>query len=258
MTSIVYKPIGFTPLDLVKQFKIDNNITGKCAYAGRLDPMAHGKLVILHGDDLKKMDEITKKDKRYRFRMVLGISTDTTDILGLIDNSLNPKLLMELTEEVIESVKLHAQSFNNLEYNQEYHQFSSMTIEIDGKKQPMWKMFSDKSIDKATITIPKKTVNIYELNLLNCYKMSSIELKSLIDTNLSQLTSENFRLDDIKRCWNHYFSNFNDFNQDIFYYVLEYDAFVSSGTYIRQLVKDIGLKSNLPTMVIEIYRYETL
>lgn len=251
MAVIVYKPIGKTPLEVLQEYKLTNQISGTCAFSGRLDPMAHGQLMILYGDQLKRSEYYNKKDKKYKFRMLIGISTDTTDILGLIDNTTDPKLI---DETIIRDLILEVTNdYDNKEYYQEYHKFSSMRVDIDNIKTPLWKIFSDKSIDSTNIIIPKKKVSIYSLTNLSIAKMDSLELKTLIDTNLSLITDKSkFRLDEIRTSWDNYFDN----NKDKQYYVLEYDTHVSSGTYIRQLVKDIGKKMGIPTMVIEIYRYE--
>lgn len=50
----IYKPIGVTPFELVQKFKLDNKIDGKVSFSGRLDPMAHGEMVLLTGDEIQK------------------------------------------------------------------------------------------------------------------------------------------------------------------------------------------------------------
>ena len=45
----IYKPIGKTPLEIIKMIKKNykHYENSKMSYAGRLDPMAHGILIIL-------------------------------------------------------------------------------------------------------------------------------------------------------------------------------------------------------------------
>jgi len=52
------------------------------AYAGRLDPMAHGVLVLLVGEENKKREKYEKFVKEYLFQCIFGVATDTYDILG--------------------------------------------------------------------------------------------------------------------------------------------------------------------------------
>jgi tRNA U55 pseudouridine synthase TruB len=256
----VYKPIGKTPLEIVNEFKIKNNLDPiiTVAYSGRLDPMAHGQLVLLTGDQVKKSAEYDKKNKRYVFKIIIGISTDTTDILGLLDGISN---INNINNEDIDNIKRVAKEFDQSIYEQQYHMFSSMTVNIcntnskTNKKAPLWKIFSDPTIDKTNIIIPTKRVNIFSLEQTNEYIMSIIELKELIDNNLGLITdTTKFRLPEIKTRWNDYFNNTFIDTTDTKFTVLEFVATVSSGTYIRQLVKDIGIKCNIPIIVIDIFR----
>lgn len=232
----VYKPIGKTPLEIQNQYK-DPKET-RYAYAGRLDPMAHGSLLILCGDETKKIDQYNQKTKKYKFQMVVGIETDTTDVLGLPQKSTDSQ---EIDTNTI------VKKYHGLTYDQEYHIFSSMTAPNKaGKKVPLWKLATDGELPE---NIPKKEVTVSEFELKQMFTLTGDELKELILTNLCQLTSTGqFREKEIKKKW-------NEFKFQEKYYVYEFDATVSSGTYIRQLVKDIGRDLGLPTMVIDLYRY---
>ena len=49
----LYKPIGLTPLELIKKYQNDNKLyNSKFSFAGRLDPMAHGEMVILKDEEM--------------------------------------------------------------------------------------------------------------------------------------------------------------------------------------------------------------
>ena len=52
----LYKPIGVTPFQLIQQFRIEHPEYQdiKLGYAGRLDPMADGLLLVLVGEENKK------------------------------------------------------------------------------------------------------------------------------------------------------------------------------------------------------------
>jgi len=232
----VYKRIGETPLETLNRNK-DPTIT-EYAYTGRLDPMAHGYLLLLFGDETKKIKEYNQKSKKYKFQMLVGIETDTTDILGLIQT---------YTTSTQINVNQIVQKYNGLTYYQEYHIYSSMTApNKDGIKVPLWKLAKDKDLPKI---IPSKIVTINDFKLNQMFIINRNDLQSKIRNNLSQLTTTGqFRLDEIKSKWESF--TFSDQ-----YYVYEFDADVSSGTYIRQLVKDIGTDLGKPTMVIDLYRY---
>ena len=54
--NLVYKKLGQTPLEALLDFKNKNpDFSGSMTYAGRLDPMAEGLLILLSGDKLKDL-----------------------------------------------------------------------------------------------------------------------------------------------------------------------------------------------------------
>jgi tRNA U55 pseudouridine synthase TruB len=77
-------------LEVLENFKEENPKYKeiKFAYAGRLDPMAEGQLLILVGDTCKERDKYLNLDKEYEFEILLGLKSDTKDLLGLAE--LNP------------------------------------------------------------------------------------------------------------------------------------------------------------------------
>ena len=78
----VYKPIGKTPLEIVESVKSVKY--KKISYAGRLDPMAHGTLLLLTDEDCYKQYNYNNLNKIYKFKLLCGVETDTNDVLGKI------------------------------------------------------------------------------------------------------------------------------------------------------------------------------
>ena len=66
----VFKRKGITMGKLLKETRNKYNIKeSKLAFANRLDPMASGEVIILVGkDSCKRLNEFTKKDKKYKFK----------------------------------------------------------------------------------------------------------------------------------------------------------------------------------------------
>src|SRR3989344_2297636 len=81
----LYKKEGQTPLEAMEEFRKENleYKDQKMTYAGRLDPMAEGVLLILTGDDCKEKQKYLGLNKEYEFEILWGFQTDTYDILGL-------------------------------------------------------------------------------------------------------------------------------------------------------------------------------
>ena len=84
MIHLVNKKEGETPLAALERLCRDHGIYEKVTYAGRLDPMASGLLLVLSGDDVYKKDSMLEHTKTYDFTILLGVATDTGDILGKV------------------------------------------------------------------------------------------------------------------------------------------------------------------------------
>ena len=81
------KKSGETPLECINRFKVNNPEykNDKMTYAGRLDPLASGVLLVLVGEECKNKEEYLKLDKEYELTILFGFKTDSFDILGMID-----------------------------------------------------------------------------------------------------------------------------------------------------------------------------
>jgi tRNA pseudouridine55 synthase len=84
----VYKPVGMTSYDVIREFKRAVHPDFKIGHGGTLDPFADGVLLLLLGKATKKMNELSALPKTYRATAVLGASSDTLDVTGTITNSL--------------------------------------------------------------------------------------------------------------------------------------------------------------------------
>lgn len=234
---ISYKPIGKTPADIVNYYKILYP-NSKICFSGRLDPMAHGKMHILLDDEVNKSELYNKLDKTYKFSVIVGIETDTTDILGFIKTLQSDTVNIDI-EDIIQEF------FKMININeQEYHVYSSFVI----KKHPLWWYANNNKLHE--INIPSKPVTIYEISYLKTDIYNNIELKTNILNRLNELIKNNhmeFRTKEIYEQWN----NIELYNN---YTILTFETTVSYGFYIRQLVKDISKILNIPLCVLDIER----
>lgn len=90
---LLNKKSGITPLACLNTFK-ENYPQYKSAtlsYAGRLDPMAEGLLLVLVNEENKKREFYQSLEKEYTFSILFGVATDTYDILGRIIQTIRPK-----------------------------------------------------------------------------------------------------------------------------------------------------------------------
>ena len=216
----IFKPIGLTPLELIEQYKNDNNIEQKMSFAGRLDPMASGLMLLLVGDECKKQPEYCGKDKIYEFKILYGFETDSLDILGI-------------------SKKIDTTDFNYKDLigsiEQKYPVYSSKTLKIDGKNKPLW-YWQKKGVLKDSM-VPKKNVKVFDLNILERREYSNLEIKDMIIERISKLSEKNkdkFRYKHIRECWEEKLLDSGNYKVDYF------RTKVSSGTYIRGLCQKMG------------------
>lgn len=261
--QIVYKPIGKTVVDMIYEMR-EKYPGQKLAFSGRLDPMAHGYIYILFNETCALSKAFNHHDKIYNFKVLVGLSTDTTDILGLLENNNLP--LANFPKETSKDIIL---AFENMvgEQEQEYHVFSSQKmngvylwklarsgqLKDSEKNLAEDKKFEEISNEKNNF--PSKKINIYALNFQKEYSFPSLFLKSLILKRINLLNLNrrpHFRFEEINKQW----ENFEFPAKE--YQILEFSAKVSYGTYIRQLVKDVGKKLKIDLMVLEIERTELI
>lgn len=241
---LIDKPIGQTPLESIDAFKAEHPGYEhlKMAYAGRLDPMAEGLLIVLVGDECKKRDEYQGLNKTYEFDVLLGVSTDSGDTLGMVknlyDGDITDKLkLKDLPKElggIIDKVKSIKE--------QKYPAFSS--YHVDGK--PLWWWAKNNKIHE--IEIPSKQVTINSLKVMRVYEVEAKDLLEEIEYRV-ELVSGDFRQKEIIEKWR---NHIND-NSQVFP-VLSFEISVTSGTYIRSIAEQIGEWLSLPSIAYRIRR----
>lgn len=230
----VYKHLGESNGDIIKRIKQEYRCNKIC-FAGRLDPMAHGLVIVLTDEDVKNSDKYMYSGyKKYKFEFIVGFKTDSGDLLGLINNSNNT------SNDIINIINCTLNY--NKQYNQKYHLFSSFLV----NKKPLWWY----GINNLKVNLPEKQVNISDIDFLNTYKMTSNQIHDYIKNQLKYIPDNKYRKEKILKNYEDYFDNNN-----IEYDILEFDITVSSGFYIRQFVQDIGDKLNIHLTTKSIYRY---
>src|SRR4051812_27894414 len=122
MPELVYKRRRETPLEALERFRLEfpRYKDEVLSYAGRLDPMAEGLLIVLVGDENKKRQEYLGLPKEYIVEILFGFETDTHDILGKVIYAKSADVSKETLEKVLEaSVGI---------FQEEYPLFSSRTV----------------------------------------------------------------------------------------------------------------------------------
>lgn len=211
-------------------------------YAGRLDPMAEGVLLILVGDELKNQKEYWALDKEYEAKILLGAETDTYDILGL-PKIPNPKSqITNKFQSPKSKIQKTLESFQG-EYTFDYPPYASRKVK--GKPLFWWARRGKLS----EIKIPTKTVQIHEIELLDVQSVAKEKLQNRILKNIS-LVMGNFRQKQIKAAWKKVFKQARAEK----FVIIKIRVFASSGTYIRTIAHELGKKLGTGAALLHLKR----
>ncbi len=232
---LIYKERGETLAVLVKRFRAEQGITNDVpvTYAGRLDPMAEGVVLLLAGEDRHKKDEYLKLTKTYEIEVLFGISTDTGDMLGLIAD----ERYRTVEPGVVENALLAARTLTELPYPM----YSSVLV--DGMP-----LFVHARAGN-TVTVPTKKVTISEAKLLRT-RVVPVELAAREAIESIGKVEGDFRQTTIMKQWQKVSETHRD--KDVLIATIRITA--SSGTYMRSLAHWIGDRLNMPALAYTIKR----
>ncbi|MEK7080159.1 MAG: hypothetical protein AAB901_02615 [Patescibacteria group bacterium] len=231
---VLDKPIGQTPLETIDAWKNEHTEYNDVAasYAGRLDPMASGKLLVLLGEECKKQADYTKLDKEYEIEVVLDLSTDTGDTLGL------PIYAGDETSPNKSAVQAALCTVRG-SHQVPYPAFSSKTVQ--GK--PLFLYALEGALD--SIPRPMHTETIYRIQVLEQKHISRAELQERIRNTLtvvprsdepSKVLGADFRQDAVRAAWTTVFEDMPERS----FVVLRLRVTCASGTYMRSLAERIA------------------
>jgi tRNA pseudouridine55 synthase len=240
---LVYKPLGFTPLQTILRLKEQYpEYSGRTiSYAGRLDPMAEGLLLLLVDDENKKRKDFEAMKKTYDFTVLLGVETDTYDILGKVNINSNIEIRNSKSAhtQIKNSSVVIASDFDirisDLLYSfvgkrlQSYPPYSSKTVQ--GKPLYWWA----REGRLHEIEIPAREVEIYSIALEKVAALATQDLQKSIFDRIKNVEG-NFRQEEIMDSWQ---SFFHTTDQTLFQ-VLLCRITCSSGTYVRSICHELG------------------
>ncbi len=242
----IEKNVGETPLQALERLRVIHSIPDSLslAYAGRLDPMASGLLLILVGDECKIQEGYHSLDKEYTIEVLLGASSDTGDILGIVEGFKNTSTILtmsEITKSLEGTITLP------------YPHYSSKTVQ--GKPLHTWALEGR----LHEIAIPEKTSMVYSLKHTSERTMSRAELLKYVTEKIALLPvvtdpkkalGEDFRREKVLASWHTLIEN----NVQREYTIHSFTCICSSGTYMRTLAEQIGTLSNTHALALSIHR----
>lgn len=246
---LLEKAVGQTPLEVVEFWRSSQGDSLKgipLAYAGRLDPMASGTLLILIGDECKNQAAYHGLDKTYTIEVLFGTESDTGDVLGHVGE------VAKKVTEVTELESAIAAYTGTVEFP--YPVFSSRTVQ--GKPLHTWAL--EGRLDE--IIIPKKQSNIYSLAVLSLITRTREAIYDEVITKIGLLPTvtdpkkaigNDFRRQTVLASWEVFRTAGKD--SDVFS-IATLRCTCSSGTYMRTLAEQLGKKIGSSGLAYSIHR----
>lgn len=243
-----YKKRGETPLQALDRLRIEmpKLADETLSYAGRLDPMAEGILPMLVGkEENADRQKFLNKDKEYKAEFVLGGSTDTGDVLGMITKFENKKI----EEKQIQKVFTELTDITT----QTYPWYSSKTVE--GKA-----LFEYAREGNFDIERPTREIKIYSVKNIETKEVNATQLIEEIIEDVQSVKGD-FRQEEIVNNWRTVILDprlrrddkpivRGDNGMQLVTCTLK----VSSGTYIRGLCEVLEEKLGVPMVLFKLVR----
>jgi tRNA pseudouridine55 synthase len=246
----VYKKKGQTPLDCIKEIKKDNPelVHLPLTYAGRLDPLAEGVLLILIGDECQKKDEYLALSKEYELEILFGFETDTYDLMGRVEVEVQPLTgfggctSTDSNDNYFSEIKnLLSQFIGRI--NQDYPPYSSRTV--NGK--PLFKWAREGKLNE--IIIPSHQVYVSDIEFIKEDYIFGFDLLSKIKNDIGFVKGD-FRQKEIINIWEDVLKN----GLENKYKTITLRVSCGSGVYVRSLAHDLGKKIGISALALNIKR----
>lgn len=245
----IYKPLGISPLDAInllkeKYLELKNE---KMTYAGRLDPMAEGALIILAGNAVYEKEKYLKLNKEYEGEILFGFETDTYDILGL------PKITKQqkpISRTVLDGI---LEKFEG-DISLPLPPYSSYKI----KGKPLFQWARERKLNE--VKIPKRKTAIREIKLLSFKEIDGGKLLAKINKKIKSVMGD-FRQEEILAKWQEKMCPQNSdlcfadtFENKEEYQIAKIKIVCSSGTYIRSIAHHLGKKLKTGGILLSLVR----
>lgn len=247
----LWKEFGVTSNEFVRKYGEENGIDKLC-YAGRLDPMAQGVMVVLTGAaDVRRMKEFMNKSKTYRFKMVLGVSTESLDPLGKIKEMRYDVALLDV--DYIDLLQRFVKSYSR----QVYPLVSQYKVEHAGMRKSLLWFYANGYRD---LELPSKQVQIYDYKI---HAVERVDMTMMVREFLQRLslvvgekTRRDIKVDMFEESWRSVLDcdDGGGGSESGKWMVVDMELHVNGGFYIRQFCEDFGKYVGVPAMAFDITR----
>jgi tRNA pseudouridine55 synthase len=234
--------MGQTPLECIEEFRAAHpQYAGlPMTYAGRLDPLATGVLIVLTGEECKKKDQYIQLDKEYEVVLLFGVGSDTHDVLGVPTIEKNSRTI------TIEQIRQALAKFTGI-FIQSYPAYSSKTI----NGRPLFELARAAHAVGGTIDqkLPTHQVTIFSASVLDqaINHLTAGEFLKIAG-NMIRAVKGDFRQEECLRAW------CNTLATDRTFATVRVRIHCSHGTYMRQLAADCGKALGTAALALCIHR----
>jgi len=244
---VLEKKSGETPLMAITLWKKEHPAYANipASYAGRLDPMASGKLLVLLGEECKKQKNYTDLDKEYEIEVLLDVGSDTGDALGIVEGTGRDT---RVDRKIVQELLKHEEGV----HERAYPAYSSKTV--NGK--PLFLHALEGRLGEVEIPVHEET--IHKISLLSMERVSSAQLSTRLEAFLalvpisnepSKVLGADFRIQAVRESWQKVFSG-----SDRSFSVIRLRVACASGTYMRTLAPRIGEALQTSALALSIHR----
>ncbi len=232
MSLIIHKNRFETPLEALIRARFEHGIPAEIpmTYAGRLDPMATGQMLLLVGDECKNREVYLNRDKAYKLEILFGIGTDTQDVFGVINTELR-----EFTEAEYVAIMIAAKTEINAflgTHTFKYPKYSTQGLIADDGE-----------------ALPDREMTVTSIRFDGGKMISGTYLKALAFEACDKIKGD-FRYDEIRQSW-------QQVPDDIEYPIIKLEIECKAGTYMRTIAEELGKRLGVPALAYYIERTRT-
>ena len=236
---LVDKPLGATPLETLALVRVAHPelADSKLSYAGRLDPMATGLLVVLHGRLLLRQERFWGLPKSYEALVMLGMVTDSYDLLGIPtpvishDGVPTPERMLATIARMVGKRQLPVPPFSS-------HQ-------VEGRPLFAWA----REGQMQDVDIPIRPMGVNEISVHHIGTTTGEELHTRVHARIPMVRGD-FRQPEILSAWDEVLTgrHADDFP------VIRMTFHCTAGTYIRSLAHALGRSLGTGGTLIDLRR----
>lgn len=209
--------------------------------------MASGKLLVLLGEECKKQADYHNLDKEYLVTALIGVASDSGDVLGVVEQSNQGTPLTKGEWD-------HSSQALVGEVTLPYPHYSSRTVE--GIPLHTWAVAG--KID--SITIPTRSSTIHDIRVVGVTQKTRLEVTgnalAKIDllppvTDPKKSLGNDFRRPLVRDSWHRFKTNESP---DDLFTLVEFYCVCSSGTYMRTLCDELAKRAGTHGLAFSIHR----